>query len=83
MAGGRQGIAPCRHLAPRILQILAVNYCACQLARRLGWVVPAYHEEGGATLHPGMWRSNLQYDGRPDGVRVGTWNLGSPSGKGR
>ena len=39
----------------------------------------------GATPHPGAYKHSLQYDGRPDGrvwVRVGTWNLGSVSGKG-
>ena len=44
-----------------------------------------YHEKEGATPHPGAYKYSLQYDGRTDerfGVRVGTWNLGSLSGKG-
>ena len=39
----------------------------------------------GATSHPGARKHSMQYDGRPDGrlgVRVGTWNLGSLTGKG-
>ena len=34
---------------------------------------------------PGAYRHSLQYDGRPDWrfkARVGTWNIGSLSGKG-
>ena len=45
----------------------------------------AYHDEEGATPHPGACKHSLQYDGGPDWrfwVRVGTWNLGSLSGKG-
>ena len=51
----------------------------------MGWAAPAYHGEEGATPHPGACKFSLQYDGRPDGrfrVLVGTWNLGSLSGKG-
>ena len=39
----------------------------------------------GATPHPGVSKHRLQYDGRPDvcfGVQLGTWNIGSLSGKG-
>ena len=45
----------------------------------------AHHKKEGATPHPGACKFSLQYDGRPDGrlwVRIGTWNLGSLSGKG-
>ena len=57
---------PVRRLAKKILKIMVVSYCGCQLACRLGWVAPAYHEKEGATPHPGACNSNLQYDGRPD-----------------
>ena len=56
-----------------------------QLTRRLGWATPVYHKKEGATPHPGARKNSLQYDGRLDrrfGMRVGTWNLGSLSGKG-
>ena len=46
---------------------------------------PAYHENEGAILHPGERWHSLSYDGRHNGrfgVQVGTWNLGSLSGKG-
>ena len=82
--GVSKGMLPLKHLAPQIL--MAVNYyCWRQLARWLGWAEPAYHVEEGATQHLGVRRNSLQYVGRPDGhfvVRVGTWNLGSQSGKG-
>ena len=73
---------PVRHLAPKIL--LAVNYCGRQLARGLGWAVPAYRKKEGATPHPGARKFSLLYDRWPDGrfeVRVGTCNLGSLSRK--
>ena len=72
---------PVKHLAPKIL--MAVNYYGHLLARRLGWVAPVCHKREGVTLYHCM--HSLQYDGRPGGclvVRVGTWNLGSLSGKG-
>ena len=74
---------PVDDLDPKIL--MAVNYCGCQLARTLGWAAPAYHTKEVETQHPGARRHSLQYGGRPDGrfgVRVGMWNVGSPSGKG-
>ena len=64
---------------------MAVNYCGHQLARRLGLPAPAYRQKEFATPHPGVHNYSLQCDGRPDGlfgVWVGTWNLGSLSGKG-
>ena len=80
-----KGMLPVKHLSPNILKIMAVNYFGRQLARRLGSATPAYHEKESSTPHLGACRLILQYDGRPDerfGVRVGTWNLGSLSGKG-
>ena len=56
-----------------------------QPARRLGWAALAYHKQEGATPHPGPRKHCLQNDGKPDerfGVRVGTWNIGSMSGRG-
>ena len=72
-----------RHLAPKIL--MAVNYCGRQLSQRLGRAKPAYHKNEGIALHLVACKHSLQYYGRPDGrigVWVGTWNLGSQSGKG-
>ena len=64
---------------------MAVNYYGHQVARRLGWVAPAYHKNEGATLHAGACKHSLQHDGRPNGrlgVRVGLCNLGNLSRKG-
>ena len=83
--GVSKGMHPVKHLAQKILKIMAVNYCGWQLALRLGWAAPAYHKKEGITPHPGACKLSLQYDRRPDEcfvVRVGTWNLGSLSGKG-
>ena len=55
---------PVRHLAPKIQMVL--NYCGHHLARRLGWVAPAYHKKEGVAQHPGMCMFSLQYDGRTD-----------------
>ena len=74
---------PVKHLAPKIL--MAVNHCRCQLAQRLRLAAPAYHTKKVATLHLGACKHSLQTDGRPVeclGVRIGTWNFGSLSGKG-
>ena len=68
---------PVIHLALKIF--MAVNYCGCQLSQWLWLVTSAYHI--GAALHPGACKFSLQYyDGRI-GVCVGTYNLGSLSGK--
>ena len=65
------GMLHVKHLAPKIP--MALNYCGHQLARRLGWVTPAYHKKQGAITHPGECKLSPQYDGRPDGrLRVGT-----------
>ena len=56
-----------------------------QPAQRLGWAALAYHKQKGATPCPGPCKHCLQNDGKPDerlGVRVGTWNVGSMSGRG-
>ena len=55
-----------------------------QPAQRLGWVALAYHKQKGATPDLGPHKHCLQNDGKPDewlGVRVGTWNVGSLSGR--
>ena len=44
-----------------------------------------YHKDEGGILLPGVYKHSLKHDGRPDGrfwLLVGTWNLGSLSGKG-
>ena len=56
-----------------------------QPAQRLGWATLAYHKQEGATPDPGPRKHCLQNDGKPDerfGLRVGTWNIGSMSGRG-
>lgn len=56
-----------------------------QPARRLGWAALAYHKKEGATPDSGSRKHCLHNDGKPDerfGVRVGTWNVGSMSGRG-
>ena len=78
-----KGLLLVRHFAPQI--VMAVDYCGCQLDRRFGWTTPAHHKKEGATHHAGACTFSLQYDGRPSGrfgVWVGTWNIGSLSGKG-
>ena len=78
--GVSKGMIPVRHLAPKILKIMAVNYCGCQLDGRLTWVAPAYHKNEGATPHPGACMFGLQYDGLPDErfeLQVETWNFGN------
>ena len=83
MMWSKQRHVPAKHQTPTIH--IAVDDCGRQLARRLGWAAPAYHKKEDATPHPGAHKHGLQYDGRPDWhilVRVGTWNIGSLSGKG-
>ena len=80
-----KGMLPVKHLAPKILKIMAVNYCGCKLARRMWWVAHAYHKKECAAPHPWGCKFGLQYDGRLDwriGVRVEMWNLGSTGWKG-
>ena len=55
-----------------------------QLAQRLGWAALAYHKQKGAAPDPGPCKHCLQNDGKHDewlGVRVGTWNVVSMSGR--
>ena len=65
--------------------MMAAKKHGYQPAQRLGWATLAYHKQEGATPHPGPRKHCLQNDGKPDerfGVRVGTWNIGSMSGRG-
>ena len=65
--------------------MMAAKKHGYQPARRLGWAALAYHKQEGATPHPGPRKHCLQNDGKPDerfGVRLGTWNIGSMSGRG-
>ena len=62
--GVSKGMLHVKHLAPK--NLMAVNYCGRQLARRLGWASPAYHKKDGATSHSGVGKLSLQYDGRND-----------------
>ena len=84
--GVSKGMLPVEHPAPKMLTIMAVNYCGSQLARRFQWAAPAYHKKEGATPHPGACKCSLQYGRRPDerfGVQVVMWNLGFLSRRGR
>ena len=83
--GVNKGMLPVKHLAQKILKIMAVNYCGRQLARRLGLALFAFHEKEGATPHPGVCMFGLQYVRRPDdnfGEQVGMCNFDSLSGNG-
>ena len=56
-----------------------------QLAQMLAWAALAYHKQKGATPELRPCKHCLQNDGKPDellGLRVGTWNVGSMSGRG-
>ena len=56
-----------------------------QPTQRLGCTTLAYHKQEGAAPDPGLRKHCLQNGGKPDerfGVRVGTWNIGSMSGRG-
>ena len=46
--GLNKGMLPVGHLTSNILT--AVNCCGRQLARRLGWVAPAYHKKEDARV---------------------------------
>ena len=49
------------------------------------WAALAYHKQKGAAPDLGPRKHCLQNDGKPDerlGVRVGTWNVESMSGRG-
>ena len=52
---------PVTHHTPQIL--VAVNYCRCQLAKRLRWAAPAYHKKEGATPRPGACRHTYSMTG--------------------
>ena len=56
-----------------------------QPAQRLGGATLAYHKQKGATPDSGLRKHCLHNDGKPDerlGVRLGTWNVRSISGRG-
>ena len=72
---------PVKHLAQKIIKIMAVNYCGRQLAQWLWRAAPAFHKKEGAAPHHVACKFSLQYDERPD-VRFGMWNVDSLSGKG-
>ena len=71
--------------APKNLMMMSIKH-GCQLARRLGWdAAPAYLKKESANPHPRSRKHTLHYDGKPDehlGVRLGSWNVGSISGRG-
>ena len=55
------GMLPVKHLAPKILNIMAVNYCGRQLDCWLTWAAPVYHKKEGVVPHPGayVWLAHL------------------------
>ena len=65
--------------------MMAVRRRGHQPAQRLEWAALAYQKQKGAAPDLGPCKHCLQNDGKPDerlGVRVGTWNVGSMSGRG-
>ena len=65
--------------------MMAAKRLGHQPAQRLGWAALAYHKQKCAAPDPGPCKHCLQNDGKPDeqlGVRVGTWNVWSISGRG-
>ena len=65
--------------------MMAATKYGHQPGQRLGWAALAYHKQEGANPDPGPRKHCLQNDGKPDewlGVRVGTWNIRSMSGRG-
>jgi len=65
--------------------MMAATKYGHQPGQRLGWATLAYHKQEGANPEPGPRKHCLQNDGKPDewlGVRVGTWNIRSISGRG-
>ena len=68
----------------KILMMAATKH-EHQPAGRLGWATLAYHKQEDATPDPGPRKHCLQNDRKPDerfGVGMGTWNIGSMSGRG-
>ena len=61
-----------KHTGPKLL--MAVNRLGRQLARRMGWLAPAYHEEEGAAPRPGAHRHSLLYGGLVSGWAI--WGAG-------
>ena len=65
--------------------MMAASKHGHQPAQRLGWATLAYQKQKDAAPDPGPCKHCLQNDEKPDerlGVRVGTWNVGSMSGRG-
>ena len=54
LLGVSKGMLPVKHVAQKILKVMAVNHSGHQLARRLGWVAPAYHEQDGIREHASL-----------------------------
>ena len=83
--GVSKGMLPLKTTCSDKMLMMAATKHEHQPARRLGWAALAYHKQEGATPDPGPRKHCLQNDGKPDerfGVRVGTWNIGSMSGRG-
>ena len=65
--------------------MMAASKQGYQPAQRLGWAALTYHKQKGAAPDLGPCKHCLQNDGKPNdrlGVRLGTWNVGSMSGRG-
>ena len=74
-------------MSPVALQVLSLvrQRLGPQQAQRLGWAALAYHKQKGATPDSGPRKHCLHNDGKPNerlGVRLGTCNVGSISGRG-
>ena len=65
--------------------MMAATKHGLQPSQGLGWPALGYHKQEGATPQPGLRKHCFRNDGKPDerfGVRVGTWIIGSMSGRG-
>ena len=82
---GKQGHAVHKTMCFNKILMMAATKYGHQPGQRLGWAALAYHKQEDANPDPGPRKHCLQNDGKPDerfGVRVGTWNIGSMSGRG-
>ena len=60
--GVSMGMLPVKYIAPKILKVITLNNCGCQLARWLRWVAPAYHKKEGAKFSLQPFYDELKYE---------------------
>ena len=84
--GVSKGMLPLETMRSNKTLMMTAGRHGHQPAQRLGWAALAYHKQKGATPDLGPRKHCLQNDGKSDerlGVRVGTWNVGIMSGRGK